>query len=73
MFDAAIANPDIDFGVIDIAYDPPLDNVEAFVWREDQSGFLAGVVAGDVLGAPESPAACRQRCRCAPWPCRLRC
>jgi len=46
--DASAANPDVDFGVIDISYDPPLDNVEAFVWREDQSGFLAGVVAGEV-------------------------
>lgn len=46
--EAAAANPDVDFGIIDVAYFPPLENVEAFVWREDQMGFLSGVVAAEV-------------------------
>jgi basic membrane lipoprotein Med (substrate-binding protein (PBP1-ABC) superfamily) len=46
--DAAAANPDLDFGVVDVSYNPPIENVEAFVWKEDQSGFLAGIVAGEV-------------------------
>merc|ERR1719378_350907 len=45
---AALNNTDVDFGIIDVAYDPPIDNVEAFIWKEDQMGFLAGVVAAEV-------------------------
>jgi len=44
----AAANPDIDFAGIDIGFDPPIDNVEGFIWKEDQSGYLAGVAAGEV-------------------------
>ena len=45
---AATDNPDVNFGVVDVAYDPILPNVEQFTWAEDESGFLAGVVAGEV-------------------------
>jgi len=45
---AAIANPDINFGIIDFSFYPPIPNVEAFSWREDQMGYLSGVVAGEV-------------------------
>lgn len=45
---AALANPDRNFGIIDNAYSPTIPNVEVFIWLEDQAGFLAGVVAGEV-------------------------
>lgn len=44
--EAAVANPDMSFGIIDFAVPEP--NVESFTWREDQMGFLSGVVAGEV-------------------------
>ena len=43
---AAAANPDMAFGIID--FQVPEPNVESFTWREDQMGFLSGVVAGEV-------------------------
>merc|ERR1711912_105300 len=36
--EAAVANPDMSFGIIDFAV--PESNVESFTWREDQMGFL---------------------------------
>lgn len=45
---AADADPTREFAIVDSSYSPPKPNVEAFVWREDQSGFLAGVIAAEV-------------------------
>ena len=45
---AAEANPEMNFGIIDSAYSPTIPNVEVFIWKEDQAGFLAGVVAAEV-------------------------
>lgn len=42
----AEANPDLKFAIVDFAYDPPIPNVMGLVFREDQSGFMAGVLAG---------------------------
>ena len=40
--------PEKDFAIIDAAYDPPIPNVEAFYYTEDQVGFLAGVAMCEV-------------------------
>ena len=42
----AQANPDVKLGIVDFAYDPALPNVMGLVFREDQAGFMAGVLAG---------------------------
>ena len=42
---AAEANPDQEFGIIDFAYDPAIDNVTGHVFATDQAAFLAGYVA----------------------------
>ncbi len=42
----AEANPDLKFAIVDFAYDPAIPNVMGLVFREDQSGFMAGVLAG---------------------------
>jgi len=42
----AEATPDINFCIVDFAYDPVIPNVMGLVFREDQSGFLAGALAG---------------------------
>lgn len=38
--------PQIRFAIVDFAYDPALENVAGLVFAEDQSGFLAGALAG---------------------------
>jgi basic membrane protein A len=38
--------PNIKFAIVDFAYDPPINNVMGLVFSEDQSGFLAGALAG---------------------------
>jgi len=40
--------PDIKFAIVDFAYDPPVPNIQGLVFREDQSGFLAGALAGQM-------------------------
>ena len=42
----AEANPDINFCIVDFAYDPAIPNVQGLVFREDQAGFMAGALAG---------------------------
>ena len=42
----AKANPDTKFAIVDYAYDKPPANLTGLVFREDQAGFLAGIVAG---------------------------
>ncbi|HEU5088857.1 MAG TPA: BMP family ABC transporter substrate-binding protein, partial [Roseiflexaceae bacterium] len=46
--EAAAKYPDIEFAIVDNAYDPPLPNVEALVFAEDEAGYLAGVLAASV-------------------------
>jgi basic membrane protein A len=42
----AQAHPDINFAIVDFAYDPPIPNVMGLAFREDQAGFMAGALAG---------------------------
>lgn len=44
--EAARANPDTFFGGIDIGGDESIPNFQGILYREHESGFLAGVVAG---------------------------
>ncbi len=44
--EAARMNPDTYFGGIDIGGDPDIPNLQGILYQEEQSGFLAGVVAG---------------------------
>ncbi len=39
-------NPDVNFAIVDFAYDPAIPNVMGMVFREDQAGFMAGALAG---------------------------
>lgn len=38
--------PQVRFVIVDFAYTPPVDNIVGLVFAEDQSGFLAGALAG---------------------------
>ena len=42
----ALKYPKIRFAIVDFAYDPPLANVMGLVFAEEQSGFMAGALAG---------------------------
>jgi basic membrane protein A len=41
----AKANPNTKFAIVDYAYDKPPANLTGLIFREDQAGFLAGIVA----------------------------
>ncbi len=41
----AEANPDINFAIVDFAYDPPMDNVLGLTFQTDEAAFLAGYAA----------------------------
>jgi basic membrane protein A len=45
---AAEANPDRLFSIVDFAYDPPYDNVQAQIFNTDEAAFLAGYLAAGV-------------------------
>jgi basic membrane protein A len=38
--------PQVQFAIVDFAYTPPVDNIVGLTFAEDQSGFLAGALAG---------------------------
>jgi len=42
---AAADHPDQQFAIVDVAYDPPIDNVLALTFATDEAGFLAGYLA----------------------------
>ena len=42
---AAADNPDQQFAIVDVAYDPPIDNVLALTFDTDEAAFLAGYLA----------------------------
>lgn len=42
---AAAANPDVDFTIVDFAYDPTIDNVLGQVFATQEAAFLAGYLA----------------------------
>lgn len=43
--EAALANPDQDFAIVDFAYDEPVDNVKPLLFETDEAAFLAGYLA----------------------------
>ncbi len=45
---AAEKYPDIQFAIVDFAYDPALPNVEGLVFAEDEAGYLAGALAAQL-------------------------
>jgi len=45
---AAEKYPDINFSIVDFTYDPAIKNIQGLVFREDQAGFMAGVLAGQM-------------------------
>ena len=45
---AAEANPDQLFSIVDFAYDPPIDNIQAQIFNTDEAAFLAGYLAAGV-------------------------
>ena len=53
----APAFPLMRFTVMDYAFMPPLQNVEGIIFRDDQIGFLAGVVACEVAIDTDGPLA----------------
>lgn len=46
--DAAEANPDVKFSIVDYAYDPVIPNVLGQVFATDEAAFLAGYLAAGV-------------------------
>ncbi|HET6380824.1 MAG TPA: BMP family ABC transporter substrate-binding protein [candidate division Zixibacteria bacterium] len=53
--EAAEANPDVRFAIVDFAYDPPIPNVEGLVYNTAQAAMLAGYAAAswsktDIMG-----------------------
>ncbi|MDZ4718066.1 MAG: BMP family ABC transporter substrate-binding protein [Roseiflexaceae bacterium] len=46
--EAATKNPNIKYAIVDNAYDPPIPNVAALVFAEDEAGYLAGVLAASL-------------------------
>jgi len=45
---AAEKNPDIQYAIVDFAYDPVIPNVKGIVFAEDEAGYLAGVLAASI-------------------------
>ena len=43
--EAAAANPDVDFAIIDFAYAEPIDNVKPLLFSTNEAAFLAGYAA----------------------------
>jgi len=43
---AAKAYPDSTFAIVDSAFDPPLDNAQGLLFKEQETGCLVGAVAG---------------------------
>jgi basic membrane protein A len=43
---AAKAYPDTTFAIVDSAFDPPLDNAQGLLFKEQETGCLVGAVAG---------------------------
>ena len=41
----AAENSDVNFAIVDFAYDPPIDNVRGLVFATDEAAFLAGYAA----------------------------
>ncbi len=46
--EAAAANPDVHFAIVDFGYDEPIDNVKPMFFETDEAAFLAGYAAAAV-------------------------
>jgi basic membrane protein A len=44
----ALENTDVQFSIVDFAYDPPVDNITGIVFATDQAAMLAGYLAAGV-------------------------
>src|SRR5918997_4416277 len=43
---AAGAYPDVSFAIVDSAFDPPIDNAQGILFKEQETGYLVGYMAG---------------------------
>jgi basic membrane protein A len=43
---AAAAYPDVSFAIVDSAFDPPIDNAQGILFKEQEAGYLVGYMAG---------------------------
>lgn len=48
--EAAAANPDVNFAIVDFGYDEPITNVKPLFFETDEAAFLAGYAAADASG-----------------------
>jgi basic membrane protein A len=48
----ATAYPDVEFGAIDISYDPPIANVVGLNFKEQEAAYLAGYLAATLTTMP---------------------
>lgn len=46
--EAAAANPDVDFAIVDFGYEEPIENVKPLFFETDEAAFLAGYAAASV-------------------------
>jgi basic membrane protein A len=44
--EAAAAYPDTSFAIVDSAFDPPIDNAQGLLFKEQETGYLVGYMAG---------------------------
>jgi basic membrane protein A and related proteins len=44
--EAAQAYPDVTFAIVDSAFDPPIDNAQGLLFKEQETGYLVGYMAG---------------------------
>jgi basic membrane protein A len=44
--EAAKAYPDTRFAIVDSAFDPPMDNAQGLLFKEQETGYLVGYMAG---------------------------
>jgi basic membrane protein A len=43
---AAAEYPDVQFAIVDSAFDPPLENAQGLLFKEQEAGYLVGYMAG---------------------------
>jgi len=48
--EAAAANPDVDFAIVDFGYEEPIENVKPMFFETDEAAFLAGYAAASASG-----------------------
>ncbi|MDN4479970.1 BMP family lipoprotein [Demequina muriae] len=48
--EAAAANPDVNFAIVDFGYEEPIENVKPLFFETDEAAFLAGYAAASASG-----------------------